>query len=48
MCIEWKMGVSQEDILYGKSGRLYLRYKDVCKRDMKALDMNPEFWEELA
>ena len=25
-----------------------LRYKDVCKRDMKALDVNIESWEDLA
>ena len=44
-----------KDILYGElmkgkrnTGRPHLRYKDVCKRDMKALDMNPESWEELA
>ena len=42
-------------ILYGElaSGRLtkgrpQLRYKDVCKRDMTALDINTEPWEDLA
>ncbi|KAL6478257.1 hypothetical protein MHYP_G00140920 [Metynnis hypsauchen] len=25
-----------------------LRYKDVCKRDMKALDINTEIWEDTA
>ncbi|KAK3896186.1 hypothetical protein Pcinc_000108 [Petrolisthes cinctipes] len=25
-----------------------LRYRDVCKRDMKALDININSWEELA
>ena len=44
-----------KDILYGKlasgrrsKGRPQLRYKDVCKRDMKALDINTESWEDLA
>ena len=25
-----------------------LRYKDVCKRDIKAFDINTESWEDLA
>ena len=29
-------------------GRPQLRYKDICKRDTKALDINTEFWEGLA
>ncbi|KAJ8333488.1 hypothetical protein SKAU_G00414960 [Synaphobranchus kaupii] len=29
-------------------GRPFLRYKDVCKRDMKASDINPTSWEALA
>ena len=44
-----------KDILYGElvSGRRskgipQLRYKDVCKRDMKALDINTDSWEDLA
>ena len=44
-----------EDILCGElacgrrsKGRLQMRYKDVCKRDMKALDINTESWEDLA
>ena len=44
-----------EDILYGElasrrrsKGRPQLCYKDVCKRDMKALDINTEPWEDLA
>ena len=44
-----------KDILYGKlaSGRRtkgcpQLCHKDVCMRDMKALDINTEFWEYLA
>ena len=44
-----------KDILYGELasgkrsvGRPQLRYKDVCKRDMKALDINTENWEEVA
>ena len=42
-------------ILYGELaaghrniGRPLLRFKDVCKRDMKALDINTESWEDLA
>lgn len=44
-----------KDILYGElahskrpQGRPQLRYKDVCKRDMKALDINIETWEDIA
>ena len=44
-----------EDILNGElaygrrsKGRPQLRYKDVCKRDMKALDINTDSWEDLA
>lgn len=44
-----------KDILYGELasgkrsvGRPQLRYKDVCKRDMKALNINSENWEDVA
>ena len=44
-----------KDILYGElasgkrnSGRPQLRFKDACKRNMKALDINTETWEDLA
>ena len=44
-----------KDILYGElavgkrsCGRPKLRYKDVCKRDMKALEIDPENWEDIA
>ena len=44
-----------KDILYGElasgrrsKGRPQLHYKDVCKRDMTALDINTNFWEDLA
>ena len=44
-----------KDFLYGElasgkrtKGRLQLRYKEVCKRDVKALDINTESWEDLA
>ena len=44
-----------KDILYlelasgrRSKGRSQLRYKDVCKRDVKALDTNTESWEDLA
>ena len=29
-------------------GCLQLRFKDVCKRDMRTLDINTESWEDLA
>ena len=42
-------GSIQKDILYGKlatgkgtTGRPQLRYKDVCKGDMKTLDINTD------
>ena len=44
-----------KDLLYGeleegkrKTGRPLLRFKDVCKRDMKACDMPLESWETVA
>ncbi|CAH1267017.1 TTC28 [Branchiostoma lanceolatum] len=44
-----------KDLLYGelisgkrRTGRPQLRFKDVCKRDLKALDINTEHWEDLA
>lgn len=44
-----------KDLLYGElatgqrdKGRPHLRYKDVCKRDMKALDIDTTNWESLA
>ena len=44
-----------KDTLYGElasgrrsKGHPQLRYKDVCKRDMKALDINTDSWEDLA
>ena len=44
-----------KDLLYGELvqvkrsvGRPYLRYKDVCKRDMKAMGIDPNRWETLA
>ena len=44
-----------KDLLYGqlasgkrRTGRPQLRYSDVCKRDMKALDINIRDWEDLA
>ena len=48
-------GQIPKDILYGELasgqrgiGRPQLRYKDACKRDMRALDININSWEELA
>ena len=48
-------GCIQKDILYGElaygrrsKGRPQLLYKDVCKRDMKVVDINTEYWEDLA
>ena len=44
-----------KDILYGELasgkgsvGHPQLRYKDVCKRDLKALDISIECWEDMA
>ena len=44
-----------KDLLYGQLalgcrpvGRPALRYKDVCKRDLKLMDINPDSWEKLA
>ena len=44
-----------KDLLYGElaigkrsRGRPQLRYKDVCKKDMRDLGMNIDDWEELA
>ena len=44
-----------KDILYGElaigkrsRGRPQLRYKDVCKRDMRALEIDSESWEDIA
>ena len=44
-----------KDVLYGElingrrnTGRHYLRFKDVCKRDLRALEINVETWERLA
>ena len=44
-----------KDLLYGEladgdrpRGRPQLRYKDVCKRDMKALSINIDTWETLS
>ena len=42
-------------ILYGElavgkrpRGRPQLRYKDVCKRDMRALEIDSESWKDIA
>ena len=47
-------GQIPKDILYGEltsgqrsTGCLQLRYKDACKRDMKALNININSWEDL-
>ena len=44
-----------KDLLYGElvqekhpTGRPQLRYKDVCKRDLKVLEIDPNRWETLA
>ena len=44
-----------KDLLYGelatgsrRTGRPQLRYRDVVKRDMKAVGINTETWENLA
>ena len=47
-------GQIPKDILYSEltsgqrsTGHLQLRYKDACKRDMKALDININSWKDL-
>ena len=44
-----------KDLLYGElasgsraQGRPHLRFKDACKRDMKALELDPNNWEQVA
>ena len=46
--------LNSKDILYGEltsgqrsTGCLQLRHKDVCKRDMKVLNININSWEDL-
>ena len=46
MSVIWRMVAFQKDILYGElalgrrtTGHPHLRYKDVCVRDMKAVDI---------
>ena len=43
-------GRISKDPLYGQlvSGCPALRYKDVCKRDLKLTDLDPDNWEKLA
>ena len=50
-----KDGRIPKDLLYGElaegerpTGRPLLRYSDVCKRDLKALDIDVDSWETLA
>ena len=44
-----------KDLLYGElasgsraQGRPHLSFKDACKRDMKALELDPNNWEQVA
>ena len=39
MSAVWRMSIT---------GRHHLRYKDVCVRDMKAVDIDTMLWEDLA
>ena len=48
-------GCIPKDLLYGelatgsrRRGRPHLRFKDVCKRDMKACNINTKSWEAFA
>ena len=50
-----KDGRISKDLLYGElatekrsTGRPQLRFKDVCKRDLQALDINTDSWEVAA
>ena len=47
-------GKIPKDILFGElavgkrpCGRPQLRFKDVCKRDTRALEIDPESWEDI-
>ena len=52
----WTMDASPKDLLYGElattgerlSGRPRLRFKAICKRGMKACNIDPNAWETLA
>ena len=52
----WTMDASPKDLLYGElattgarlSGRPWLRFKDICKRGMKACNIDTNEWETLA
>ena len=55
MSAVWRMVASIKDILYGElalgrrtTGCPQLRYKDVCVRDTKAVDIDTTSWEGLA
>ena len=39
-----------EELAKGKRarGRLHIRFRDVCKRDMKSVDIDVRRWEDLA
>ena len=50
-----KDGRILKDLLYGElvtgkrpTGQPQLRFKDVCKRDLQALDINTDSWEVTA
>jgi len=50
-----KDGSIPKDLLYGElatgkrpTGRPQLRFKDVCKRDLQALDITQTLWEVTA
>ena len=53
MSTAWRMAASQKTFFMeswhlGTKGRLQLHYKDVCRRNMKGLDINTESWKGLA
>lgn len=54
-CSSMEDGRIPKNILYGElangerdTGRPQLRHRDVCKRDMKALEINSDHWKDLA
>ena len=55
VCFRMEEGRIPKDILYGElaeekhhTGRRQLRFKDICKRDLKSMNIDTNSWETLA